>query len=169
MNYSKENNINDSGEDTPKFALIYLDDDDIPELVIPEGHYHAAGCELYCYDGKGVKLLGEYGSWGGFGYRPESGVFCDGNMSSAGEWTAYSKYENGTVTELGSVSSEMKSWDSDPTDPENYDYYINKKPVTYAEYQEKESKIRETYKLDKIINTSTHENYKLTEEDINRI
>ncbi len=161
--YITDNKVVDDTDEGPKFALIYLDDDNIPELVIPQGHFHGAKCELYCYDGKEVKLLGEYGSWGGFGYRPESGVFSAGFINQGGESTTYYKFENGAVTELGTFDSEIKAWDLDPTDPENYKYYINEKPVTYADYSKKEGEIREKYGLDKGINTSTQETFNLTE------
>lgn len=164
--YIKDNNIVDDTDEGPKFALIYLDEDNVPELVIPQGHFHAAKCELYCYDGKEVKLLGEYGSWGGFGYRPESGVFTVGFVNQGGEETTYYKLENGAVTELGTFYSELKKWDMDPTVPENYNYFINEKPVTYEDYSNKEGEIREKYELEKMINTSTQEAYNLTESGL---
>lgn len=167
--YIKDNNVMDDTDEGPKFALIYLDDDNVPELVIPQGHFHSARCELYCYDGKEVRLLGEYGSWGGFGYRPESGIFSAGFVNQGSEETTYYKLEDGKVITLGSFYMSPKSWDSDPTDPENYNYYINDKPVTYADYQEKEGEILEVYNPDKAINTSTQENYNLTEAGLGAI
>ncbi|MBR3439310.1 MAG: hypothetical protein IKH13_07405, partial [Clostridia bacterium] len=169
LNYIKENGIEDSGEDTPKFALIYLDDDDIPELVIPEGHIHFAACSLYCFDGKEVKHLGEYGSWGGFSYRPESGYFFSGFFGQGVSSSYYYKFENNSVTEIAYFREEPKKMDSDWDDPESFNYYIGDDQVSYSEYKEKEEKIRKEVDADKAIGTTSQENHFLTKESINAI
>ena len=167
--YVKENDIEDQGENTRKFALIFLDDDNIPELVIPQGDFHGAQCELYCFDGQSVRFLGEYGSWGRFSYRPESGYFYGGMGNQGSSTVSYYKFENGAVTELGTFTEEPKSMYSDWDDPDSFDYYIGDEQVSFDEYTEKEGSIREKIDVDKAIDTASQENHFLNEASINAI
>ena len=77
--YINENK--DSIDNEGAFSLIYIDDDDIPELVIGAQHYHAAGAELCIYDGNKVKSLGNHGQFGLLVYFPKKNIFFN-NYSS---------------------------------------------------------------------------------------
>lgn len=64
----------------PKFTLLYLDGDEIPELAVVYGLAHAHGIYLYTYtDGK-VKQVGDssYGQYGGVGYMEKEGIIFSG-------------------------------------------------------------------------------------------
>lgn len=64
-----------------RFMTAYIDEDDIPELVIAYDSSHVAGCEIYTYyDGKVYKLdsnntNGEFGSSGEILYSPYKNLF----------------------------------------------------------------------------------------------
>lgn len=61
----------------PRFALLFLDGDDVPELIVIEGTAHAQGASVYTIQ-KGVALLlGEYGQYGALGYREKEGILFD--------------------------------------------------------------------------------------------
>ena len=70
----------DSGSNT-EFALIYVDDDDIPEMVV-NTNVEAGGCQIYTFhDGKGEGLQT---SRLGFNYIEKGNLLCnsDGHMDS---------------------------------------------------------------------------------------
>lgn len=75
--------VNDAEEGTSdmiRFTLAYIDDDDIPELILSEGDYHAAGVRVFFYDTENKKAvdLGEsFGEGGGFSYFYKKGVIYD--------------------------------------------------------------------------------------------
>ncbi|MDO5551275.1 MAG: InlB B-repeat-containing protein, partial [Lachnospiraceae bacterium] len=48
----------------PVFQLIYVDDDDIPELTIAEDNIHASGVSIYTFYEGAVTLLGQFGGYG---------------------------------------------------------------------------------------------------------
>lgn len=66
---------------TGRFTTAYIDEDDIPELIVSYGNAHVAGCEIYTYyDGRVSKLEsdstnGEFGSSGEILYSPGENLF----------------------------------------------------------------------------------------------
>lgn len=66
---------------TGRFTTAYIDEDDIPELIVSYGNAHVAGCEVYTYyDGKAIKLKSdstndEFGSSGEILYSPGENLF----------------------------------------------------------------------------------------------
>lgn len=64
-----------------RFITAYIDEDDIPELIVAYDSSHVAGCEIYTYyDGKVSKLEGnptngEFGSSGEILYLPHKNLF----------------------------------------------------------------------------------------------
>lgn len=74
------------GMSEPKFALVYLDADDVPELAICDGSYHAARWKILTYL-DGLKEIGEFGGWGNFFYYERAGVIYS-SYDNHGAWTA---------------------------------------------------------------------------------
>ncbi|MBR4726419.1 MAG: hypothetical protein IK080_00835 [Clostridia bacterium] len=70
----------------PKFALIYLDADDVPELAVCDGSYHAAGWKILTWL-DGLKEIGEFGGWGNFFYYERAGMIYS-SYGNHGAWTA---------------------------------------------------------------------------------
>ena len=56
------------------YDIYDLDGDDIPELIISEGYFHAAGCRIYSYVNSELRELGRLGEWGTFLFYPESNL-----------------------------------------------------------------------------------------------
>ena len=54
------------------YDIYDLDGDNIPELIISEGDYHAAGCRIYSYVNSELRELGRLGEWGTFSFYPKS-------------------------------------------------------------------------------------------------
>ncbi|MDE6750934.1 MAG: hypothetical protein K2K21_17995 [Lachnospiraceae bacterium] len=63
-----------NSEEVPAFSLIYLDSDDVPELIVIEGYAHACGGYVYTFDRGEVIPVGEYGQYGTLHYREKEGI-----------------------------------------------------------------------------------------------
>lgn len=60
---------------TTRFALVYINGDVIPELVLSDGSYHVSWSEAYTYTKDGMKKLEGAGSdFGAFYYAPEQNL-----------------------------------------------------------------------------------------------
>lgn len=60
-----------------RFALVYIDDDDIPELVMTAGGSHLSQVYVYTYYNNFYSYLGQYGMYGTLPYAPEQNAFGD--------------------------------------------------------------------------------------------
>ncbi len=84
-------------------ALIYLDSDDVPELVAIEGDWHYALCKIYSTeeDGTPYEMMLFPGSMGAFRYREKEGVIRleFGNHGYFRQY--YIKAEGHKITYLG--------------------------------------------------------------------
>lgn len=83
----------------PRFHLLYIDGDAIPELLISEGGWRAASGELYHYYQGEVQKLGYFGECGGFSYIPQANIFY-ASLLSSGIYTAayYMIQDNDCIT-----------------------------------------------------------------------
>lgn len=159
-NYINENK--DSIDNEGAFSLIYIDDDDIPELVIGAQHYHVAGAELCIYDGNKVKSLGNHGQFGLLVYFPKKNIFFNNYSGMGGITTSVYNLENYAEKEICSFKEEPLDITS-----EEFRYYIDDKEVSYSEYQQSYSKIVP----DDPVNTPNldePDSYPLTEEGIRK-
>lgn len=57
------------------FAVIYIDEDDVPELVVQPGAVQSAEAGLYTFSGGKAVKLGDFGEWGQISYTPKKNVF----------------------------------------------------------------------------------------------
>ena len=128
------------GYDDISYSFIYVDDDDIPELVVDTG-FEAGGCQIVAYHDGTVNVLQTARLY--FTYIEKSGLLCntDGHMGYyydnvysledgtwkcilSGDWTEYSDLE-------------------DPKDEEEYvdsmvrKYYISEEEVDEKTYGER--------------------------------
>ena len=153
---------NSEGYAANDFGFIYLDEDDVPELVIvPHLTDRGSKAALYYYDGKDVRKVGEYGPYGAFEYVIGKGiVICDSTHYPFGH-VEYNKFENGKVMPMAVFHYDY----TQETDgrPEEYDYYIDEKPVTYEKYRKEEKRIRNECDADKAVYTKTFIYYNLNE------
>ena len=73
--------------DKVRYTLAYINDDDIPELVLSEGDSHASGVRVYFYDSDQKKVIdnGErYGNNGGFSYFEKKNLIYDYYFGNGG-------------------------------------------------------------------------------------
>ena len=64
-------------KEIPSFALIYLDNDDIPELAVMRGTAHSHGASIFTYEHGEAVFVEEYGQYGEMDYREREGVIFD--------------------------------------------------------------------------------------------
>ena len=116
------------------FSLVYIDNDDTPELVIRDGDAHYSSASVYtCVNSKVVTLVEDLGgTFGIIGYVERKGlIYCDVMYQGRGTTTIY-KIEAGTCKKLISLYSDGAATPEGMTP----DYKINDKSVSKEEYDE---------------------------------
>ena len=117
---------------TRGFNLAYINNDSIPELLVFDGDYHAAGVKVYSYVNGKVKYVGTFGGWGKFEYKEKKGVIRAYWFGQGHEIKDYYKW-NGS--KLSKIMTSDKVEVLRPNDTFGYDYYINDKTVTRSKYK----------------------------------
>lgn len=144
-----------------KFALIYLDKDSIPELLItPKETVHIATSDVYVYTGGKLKKLKYAGSdFGRLVYSRKKSVVCNsGWINGYGAVaTFYHFKKNGKKTKLKKFE--------EITNPTAL-FKINGKKVSKQKYNAEMKKIEKKYPLKQIWSFDTFE---LTTDNINNL
>ena len=155
LNLDKEDiELNDQ---KPKFCLCFIDGDDIPELVVSTGDFHAASCYLFTFsNGKAVNL-GPFGTFGTVQYVENSGIVIDslGNTGYLNE--TYYKLENGMIDSL--LDIEIETGDSEI-------YMIDGSEITKAQYDSLVAKV--TGGTNPISSPEYENCFEISEESINK-
>jgi|GEM_PF-3479222 len=157
----------------PHFDLVFLDDDDLPELVIAQDWYHAVGAHFYMVVGGNVKEVdgdnysfsdygfGQYGSafYKDRGSIIESGYYGMGALSTE----LFSVDEEANITPLKSwYEYEDIDWDNDTSE---FVYMVDGEDVDKDTY---EAVVAEWSGLtDKVFEYSRGLSYLENESDIN--
>ncbi len=82
------------------FRLVYIDGDDIPELLLMEDYCHAAGVWVYTYyDGRMIEV-GGFGSFGGMRYLKKEGRISGGFTGQGATESYYYELEQGKLKEI---------------------------------------------------------------------
>ncbi len=132
----KQNKNGDSESSTHKeeqaedirFTLIYLDNDDIPELAVTESGPTMDPVTLYYYKNGKVQRIGSYSMYGQMYYSPKTGIFMPMYFFSPANGELLKYQEGRTVPYL--------SWEAD----DDGGFFLNKNPVS------KETFMKETEK-----------------------
>lgn len=83
-----------------RYGLALIDDDDLPELFVSCGDYHAAGVRVYFYDPKEKQVLevtGDkklFGENGGFSYYERKSCIYDYHFSGGTAYSSFCRIEN---------------------------------------------------------------------------
>lgn len=144
-----------------KFALVYLDKDSIPELVITSKEsIHAVYGEIYTYNNGKLKNLKYAGSdFGQFIYSPKKSVAC--NSSWINGYGAVSTFYRFSKT---GKSTKLKRFDA-IVNPKT-SYKINNKKVSKKKYYAEYKKMEKKYPLKQI---SLKNAFNLTTKNIKNI
>lgn len=114
-----------------RYDLVYIDGDDVPELIYMEGDYHAATVHLCMAYVDGVYEVGEFGQYGSFAYVPGGDKIVSFYMGMGNYLYDYFRLENRTLQE--EVYLEMSE---DPDDIDKNIYYIDGDEVDAETYRE---------------------------------
>ena len=144
-----------------KFALVYLDKDSIPELVITSKEsIHAVYGEVYTYNNGKLKNLKYAGSdFGQFIYSPKKSVAC--NSSWINGYGAVSTFYRFSKT---GKSTKLKRFDAIVSPKTSYK--INNKKVSKKKYYAEYKKMEKKYPLKQI---SLKNAFNLTTKNIKNI
>ena len=113
------------------FSLVYIDNDDAPELVVRDGDAHFSAAHVYtCINSKVVKLVGDLGgTYGVIGYIEKGGlIYVDWGYQGHLSLTIYSVNADMCKKIISMYSDEAATPDT-PT------YKVNDKAVSKSEYE----------------------------------
>ena len=135
--YIPQRTANNSVE-VPTFSLIYLDGDDVPELVVIEGYAHACGGYVYTFEEGKVVPIGEeygsgYGEYGAMSYWEKEGIVFGDYEQGGNVYCNVYQIEGSKDTLLQSYSAR---WELLTEGEESiYTYTVDGKEVSKEEYQ----------------------------------
>ncbi len=143
------------------FSLVYIDDDDIPELVVRDGDAHVSAAWVYtCVDSEVVELVGDLsGTFGGIDYAEREGlIFSNVTYHGYGTTTIY-RVDSGSCEEVVSLFSNEAGVAAGMEE-----YKINDESVSKEEYEDA------CAEYDKYERSGSYENdMKLTSDSIESI
>lgn len=120
-----------------RLSLVFIDEDDVPELLIFPDNSHAAGVEVYSYTRDRVVELGEFGSFGKMQYVERGGMIFDHFMGQGEAYTYFFRIEGGEARQV----SYLHSWPDNSRYLETGEYMefyeIDERSVTEDVYQAK--------------------------------
>lgn len=123
----------DPYSDCPVFGLIYIADDEIPELVIIGGQAHFDGADIYTiYNDQVTKVNGDYsyGEYGSFSYAPKENRIFSGYMNHGYTISDFYSIVDGKDNKIASFSDDLENVGEDMAE-----YKYNDATVSYEEYK----------------------------------
>lgn len=119
-----------------KFQLTDLNMDGIPELLVAEGWFHAAGVAIYTNHQGAAIEAGRVGSFGMFSYSPGTEVIVSNYSGMGATMNQFYRLSNGTLQFMCSIDSYQ-----DLADETLRKYEIDDREVSQAEYEKELSRL----------------------------
>ncbi len=157
LTYLKKDDLSDYA----CFSLIYLDDDDVPELVISDGDFHLSTAHLYAFDGAQVRHIDDVGNYGTFTYESRKSLIYVEDVAQGHFMAAKLEYKNGKLDTLWSGAN-----DEGAVGEEKAVYEINQKTVPAAEFNAEYDRIFSSQNLDQVPSKGESGAYALTRESV---
>lgn len=126
-----------------RFALLFLDGNDVPELIVIEGTAHAQGASVYTFQKRHVISVGTYGQYGALGYREKEGILFDDYDTQGDIFSRVYQIKENQAVLLQSYDSIEPPYTGQEEELE-YTYHVDGKEVTEEQYQ----KISEKWSAD---------------------
>lgn len=121
-----------------RFFLGYIDEDDIPELIVPTGDFHAAGVDIYTYVDGEVISLGSYGSFGMISFGEKTGTIQSNYTGMGGNTFDFYQLSRGEIKHIINISSFTDFSD----EQEHTTYRIDDLEVSQNAFQQKLSEMQ---------------------------
>lgn len=131
----------ETAPDFPRYRLIYVDDDDIPELAI-EGYCEAEGCLILSFHHEEVNILHTLRL--GFSYIEKKGLLCNSNGCQGQYYDIVYSLSEGKwkcIFSGGRYTYDLGSWDDEAGKFLDFHYAIDDVEVDEKTYYEKLKKI----------------------------
>lgn len=128
-----------------RFSLIYLDEEDTPELVIFTGDIHMDGANLYIYEQGQSVYVGIFGQWGAAGYQEKKGIIFHEYDQGGHGYTGVCKIDGAEVTLLQEFEYVQLELEDDPEEVD-YIYRVDGREVSWKEYSEPLEKWTDGYR-----------------------
>lgn len=109
-----------------RFGVKYIDDDDIPELLISEGEFPGSKVSIFGYDGFEIRLIGSVGVNGEFDYIPRGNVITSFEPAEGQDSFIVYSIEDFKIKETFNATRLAGE--------EGFIYLINEDEVTQEEY-----------------------------------
>lgn len=109
----------------------FVDDDNVPELLLIEDNSHSSGVKVYTYYQEEVIELGEFGSFGSMQYVERGGMIFSGYSGMGEGFSQFFQIEDGEAKLLCSMI------DYQPLDGGSESYEIDGVNVTEDAFQKK--------------------------------
>lgn len=119
----------------PRFALLFLDGDDVPELIVIEGTAHAQGASVYMFQKRQTISVGTYGEYGAMCYREKDGILFDDYDTQGDIFSRVYQIKENQAVLLQSYDSIEPPY-SEKGEEAQYTYHVDGKEVTEEQYQE---------------------------------
>lgn len=120
------------------FTLIYLDNDDVPELVIMDDGWHLAGAKIYTYKQEETVYVGKYGQFGWTTYLEKEGIifnpYSQGGSASCGVHKIDGTED--TLLQVFSWGPDLPAGGWDEWDECSYTYKVDDTVVSEEQYDE---------------------------------
>lgn len=114
-----------------RFMPVYINDDEIPEVLLSSDASHVSPACLLAYIDGEVKCLGIYGSFGGLEYLEREGKICSSYLGMGQEAYCFYEFDGKNVIEVSTVNQTMEEVESTM----GAYYYINGIETTKKEVQ----------------------------------
>lgn len=122
------------GEQTSVFTLIFLDGDEVPELVVMNGDAHLCDAFVYRFEEGGTVPVGSYGQYGTLFYREKEGIILDSYDSFGDGYDYVYQIEGNQVTLLQSFSERAETSETEGEWLGSV-YMVDGKEVSWEQYQ----------------------------------
>ncbi len=149
-------------EGKARFALAFIDGDEVPELLLMEDNYHAKGVRVFAYDQDQVVELGEFGSFGIMQYVEKGGMIFSHFMAQGESNNDFFRVEEGKAN----LVCNMHSW-PDHTSEEYIELYeIDGRSV---DEQTCQAKWQELYEDQEYVPVGYEEGIPIKETELNSL
>ena len=143
--YAKK--LQESGSSV-SFALVYLDDNEIPELVISRGSFHAAAAYIYTYHNDKLVDLGGFGDYGQTNVAVRQGMIWLAHSINGGYYIQYlHQLSEGSVSVLRQFEEDASTT--------TVKYKVDGKSVTASVYKEQVQQAYNQYDWTKVSYSSS--------------